>query len=246
MNERAIHIGSFTEEVLPHLDAAYNLARWLTRNAADADDIVQEAYLRAFRYFDGFQGGNARAWLLTIVRNTSYAWLRKNRAQQPDAEFDEAIHNGPEAADPETLMLQKADCQLVEQAIRALPEHFREVLVLRELEGLTYKQIADVVGVPIGTVMSSLSRARDRFRNLVSEEFSRTPTRSAAVGDPHVDPSHRAEDPRVDRGSSVSVEGARPFANVVPRDQSSDRDHGRAARGTDEASAGSSRAIVVG
>jgi RNA polymerase sigma-70 factor (ECF subfamily) len=186
MNQRAVHIGKFTEEILPHLDSAYNLARWLTRNAADADDIVQEAYLRAFRSFDGFQSGNARAWLLTIVRNTSYRWLRKNRAQQPAIEFDETIHNGPEAADPETLMLQNADSQVVEQAIRALPARFREVLVLRELEGLTYKEIADVVGVPIGTVMSSLSRARDRFRHFVSGELSRTQTRNAAVRDPHV------------------------------------------------------------
>jgi RNA polymerase sigma-70 factor, ECF subfamily len=186
MNERAVHTDRFTDEVLPHLDAAYNLARWLARDAADADDIVQEAYLRAFRYFDGFQGANARAWLLAIVRNTSYQWLRKNRAQQPVEEFDETLHNGHEAADPETLMLQNADNQLVEQAIRALPAPFREVLVLRELEGLAYKEIVDVVGVPIGTVMSRLSRARDRFRHLVSEELSRTRTRGAAVGDAHV------------------------------------------------------------
>jgi RNA polymerase sigma-70 factor (ECF subfamily) len=180
MNER-VHVGSFTEELLPHLDSAYNLARWLTHNAADADDIVQEAYLRAFRYFKGFRGGDARAWLLTIVRNASYRWLRKNRARQPAIEFDEAIHTVPAATDPETLILQNADSQLVEQAIRTLPAHLREVLVLRELEGLTYREIADVVGVPIGTVMSSLSRARDRFRHLVSEELSRT--RNAAVGD---------------------------------------------------------------
>ena len=181
MNERAVHDGSFAEEVLPHLDSAYNLARWLTHNAADADDIVQEAYLSAFRYFDGFQGGDARAWLLTIVRNASYRWLRKNRFHQPATEFDEAIHAVPAATDPETLILQHADSQLVEQAIRALPARFREVLILRELEGLSYREIADVVGVPIGTVMSSLSRARDRFRHLVSEELSRTRTGTAGV-----------------------------------------------------------------
>jgi RNA polymerase sigma-70 factor (ECF subfamily) len=176
MNEQLVHVGSFTDEVLPHLDSAYNLARWLARDAADAEDIVQEACLRAFRYFNGFHGGDARAWLLTIVRHTSYRWLRKNRVQQPATEFDEAIHTGPAATDPETLMLQKADSQLVEQAIRALPARFREVLVLRELEGLTYKEIAAVVGVPVGTVMSSLSRARDRFRHLVTEEISRRRT----------------------------------------------------------------------
>ena len=181
MNEQTVHVGSFTEEVLPHLDCAYNLARWLTRDTADAEDIVQEACLRAFRYFVGFRGGDARAWLLTIVRNTAYRWLRRNRGQQPAAEFDEAIHSGPGTTDPEILTLQKADSQLVEQAIRALPLRFREVLVLRELEGLTYKEIADVLGIPIGTVMSSLSRARDRFRHLVSEELSRTQTRSAVV-----------------------------------------------------------------
>jgi RNA polymerase sigma-70 factor (ECF subfamily) len=185
MNER-VHVGSFTEEVLPHLDSAYNLARWLTHNAADADDIVQEAYLRAFRYFDGFRGGDARAWLLTIVRNAAYRWLRKNRSQQPATEFDEAIHTVPAPTDPETLILQHADSQLAEQAIRALPARLREVLILRELEGLTYREIADVVGVPIGTVMSSLSRARDRFRHLVSEQLSRTQTKHAGVGDAHV------------------------------------------------------------
>jgi len=169
MNKGPVTAGSFTEEVLPHLDSAYNLARWLVRNVDDADDIVQEAYLRAFRYFDGFHGGDARAWLLKIVRNTAYQWLKKNRSQQPVTEFDEAIHSGPGASDPEALLLQDADSQLVEQAFGALPDRFREVLVLREFEGLSYKEIADVVGVPIGTVMSSLSRARDRFRQAVSE-----------------------------------------------------------------------------
>lgn len=165
-------MGSFTEEVLPHLDSAYNLARWLTRNAADAEDIVQEAHLAAFRYFDQFRGGDARAWLLAIVRNTSYRWLRKHRARLPVTEFDEAIHSGHEAADPERLLLQQDDGRRVERAISALPARFREVLVLRELEGLPYKEIADVTGVPIGTVMSRLSRARDRCRQLISVELA--------------------------------------------------------------------------
>src|SRR4051794_4614505 len=176
MNTGPTTAGSFTEEVLPHLDSAYNLARWLVRNADDADDIVQEAYLRAFRYFDGFHGGDARAWLLKIVRNTAYQWLRKNRSRQPATEFDEEIHSEPGASDPEVLLLQEADSRLVAEAISALPDRFREVLVLRELEGLSYKEIADVVGLPIGTVMSSLSRARDRFRQAVTEERSRTLT----------------------------------------------------------------------
>jgi RNA polymerase sigma-70 factor, ECF subfamily len=166
MNERSVQGGSFTEVVLPHLDSAYNLARWLVRNGDDAEDIVQEALTRALQYFDGFRAGDARAWLLRIVRNTSYRWLQKNRARQP-VEFDEAIHAIPEGPNPEALMLQNAGGQLIEQAMNALPARFREVLVLRELQGLTYKEISDVVGVPIGTVMSRLSRARDRIRYAV-------------------------------------------------------------------------------
>ena len=166
MNERSVQGDSFAEVVLPHLDSAYNLARWLAKNGDDAEDIVQEALTRALQYFDGFHGGDARAWLLRIVRNTSYRWLQKNRARQP-VEFNEAIHAIPEGVNPETLMLQNADGQLVEQAMNALPDQFREVLVLRELQGLTYKEISDVVGVPIGTVMSRLSRARGRIRYAV-------------------------------------------------------------------------------
>ena len=176
-------VDSFAAEILPHLDAAYNVARWLVRDSSDAEDIVQEACLRALRYFDGFQGGNARAWLLKIVRTTSYAWMQKHRAQQSAVEFDESIHTGgPELANPETLMLQQADSELVERALRALPIRLREVLVLRELQGLTYKEIADVVDVPIGTVMSSLSRARDRFRRVVTEELSQSPRPEQLVG----------------------------------------------------------------
>jgi len=167
-------IGSFADEMLPHLDAAYNLARWLLRNSPDAEDVVHEAYVRALRYFAGFRGGDRRAWLLTIVRNTSYGWLKKNQPRQLATEFDESIHSGPSAANPETLMLQNADSKLVERVLTALPVRFREILVLRELEGLRYKEIADVVGVPIGTVMSSLSRARDRFRQAFNEEVARS------------------------------------------------------------------------
>jgi len=154
------------ELLLPHLDSAYNLARWLMRGGEDAEDVVQEAYLRAFQYAGGFRGGDARVWLLTIVRNTSYRWLRKTRAYLPVAQFDEEIHSGSvETSNPEQLLLQNADRRLVDQALSALPVRFREILVLRELEGLSYKEIADVMSVPIGTVMSTLSRARDRFRH---------------------------------------------------------------------------------
>jgi RNA polymerase sigma-70 factor (ECF subfamily) len=160
---------NFEKAVLPHLDAAYNLARWLTRNAQDAEDVVQEAYLRAFRFFNGHQGGNMRAWLLTIVRNTCYTWLHQNRAQQPTAVFDEELHTDmTESHSPETLLLRNADRQLLNQALEELPPVFREVLVLLELEGLSYKEIADVLGVPIGTVMSRLARARHRLRKSVT------------------------------------------------------------------------------
>jgi RNA polymerase sigma-70 factor, ECF subfamily len=162
-----VEVGGLAELVLPHLDSAYNLARWLVRNSEDAEDVVQEAYLRAFQYARGFRGGDARAWLLTIVRNTSYRWLRKTRAYEPAVLFDEEIHtSGVETSNPEQLLLQNADGRLVEQAMNDLPVRFREILVLREFEGLSYKEIADVMHVPIGTVMSTLSRARSRFRHV--------------------------------------------------------------------------------
>jgi RNA polymerase sigma-70 factor (ECF subfamily) len=163
-------IGGLSELLLSHLDSAYNLARWLVRNGDDAEDVVQEAYLRAFQYSGGFRGGDARAWLLTIVRNTSYGWLRKTRAYQPVAQFDEEIHTSDiGTSNPEELLLQSADARLVEQALSELPIRFREILVLRELEDLSYKEIADVMGVPMGTVMSMLSRARARFRQAAGD-----------------------------------------------------------------------------
>src|SRR5436309_694996 len=119
---------SFADVILPHLDAAYNLARWLVRNSDDAEDIVQEAYLRAFRYFAGFHGGDARAWLLRIVRNTSYRWLQKTRAYQPAVLFDEEVHTSDiEPSNPEQMLLQNADGRLVEKAMNELPVRFREI-----------------------------------------------------------------------------------------------------------------------
>lgn len=160
--------GSFAQVVLPHLDAAYNLARWLLRNNADAEDVVQDAYVRALRYFGTFRGGDGRSWLLTIVRNACYRWLSKNRAGTPLIVFDDEAHSTPdEAASPEAMLLQRADVRMLELAMSQLPVRFREVLVLRELEGLSYREIAEVMAVPIGTVMSSLSRARERFRQSV-------------------------------------------------------------------------------
>ena len=157
--------GGLAELLLSHLDSAYNLARWLVRDGEDAEDVVKEAYLRAFQYSAGFRGGDARAWLLTIVRNTSYRWLRKTRAYEPVVQFDEEVHtSGIGTSNPEELLLRNADGRLVEKALSELPVRFREILVLRELEGLSYKEIADIMGMPVGTVMSTLSRARDRFR----------------------------------------------------------------------------------
>jgi RNA polymerase sigma-70 factor (ECF subfamily) len=164
---------AFDEAVLPNMDAAYNLARWLTRNTQDAEDVVQEAYLRAFRFFDGFDGGNSRTWLLKIVRNTCYTWLQKNRAKQKAASFDENVHTDlTETQDPESLLLRKADGQSLDRAVEELPGTFREVLVLLELEGLSYKQISEVLGIPIGTVMSRLARARRRLREYLSVQIS--------------------------------------------------------------------------
>ena len=156
----------FEQTVLPHLDAAYNLARWLTRSDQDAQDVTQEACLRAFRFFDGYQGGNMRAWLLTIVRNTCYTWLHQNRAPGSAEVFDEEIHSAesPAGADPEIQILASADKETLRRALEQLPDIFREVLVLRELEGMSYKEIADVASVSLGTVMSRLARARTRLR----------------------------------------------------------------------------------
>jgi len=171
-----VEVGGLAELLLPHLDSAYNLARWLVRNGEDAEDVVQEAYLRAFQYARGFRGGDARAWLLTIVRNTSYRWLRKTRAYEPAVLFDEEIHTGGvETSNPEQLLLQNADGRLVEQAMNDLPVRFREILVLREFEGLSYREIAAVMHVPIGTVMSTLSRARSRFRHAAGNLLRKDP-----------------------------------------------------------------------
>jgi RNA polymerase sigma-70 factor (ECF subfamily) len=152
------------EALLPHLDAAYNLARWLTRNERDAEDVVQEAFLRALKHFDTFRGGDARPWLLKIVRNTYYTWIYRNRVTEAMTPFDEEedIHVS-DAPNPEMLLLKESDKQLVRSALRKLPTEFLEVIVLREFEELSYKQIADTVQVPVGTVMSRLARARGRL-----------------------------------------------------------------------------------
>ena len=152
---------AFDQVVLPHLDAAYNLARWLTRNGHDAEDVVQEASLRALRFFGGFHGGNARAWLLAIVRNTCYDWLRRHRPSEVPVPFDEELHSAADPGPtPEDFVIEQADRQRLREAIESLPLAWREVLILRELEGLSYREIADLAGIKIGTVMSRLARAR--------------------------------------------------------------------------------------
>jgi RNA polymerase sigma-70 factor (ECF subfamily) len=152
---------SFEEVALPHLDAAYNLARWLLKNDQDAQDAVQEAYLRALKFFGSFKGGNARAWLLTIVRNTCYTFLKKNRPEAAGTEFDENLHGiVEESANQEEKFTQKTDVSSVRRALEELPVEYREVIILREMEGLSYKEIAQSANVPLGTVMSRLARAR--------------------------------------------------------------------------------------
>lgn len=158
----------FERTFLPHMSAAYNLARWLTGSEQDAEDVVQEAYLRAVRFFGGFRGGSSKAWFLTIVRNAGYTWLEKSQAHGPTTSYDTAIHDIEDTSQgPEGEMLQRATRQDLLEALEALPVEFREALVLRELEGLSYKEIAEVSGVPIGTVMSRLTRARKRLRILI-------------------------------------------------------------------------------
>ena len=161
---------NFEQAILPHLDAAYNFARWLTRNTQDAEDVAQEAFLRAVRFFPGFQGGDSRAWLMKIVRNTCYTWLHANRRMQDAAEFDESIFGAdPRALNPEEIALREDNDLLVRTALEKLSTSHREVIVLRELEGMSYREIAEITGVPAGTVMSSLSRARAQLRRILME-----------------------------------------------------------------------------
>ena len=165
----------FGRLMLPHMDAAFNLACWLTRDAEDARDVVQESYLRAYKFFDSFHGDDGRAWLLAIVRNTCFTLHRKNNVPHQVEEFDEEIHvpgavepGVSTVANPETALMERANRELVNRAIEALPREFREVIVLRELEGLSYKQIAAVVNIPIGTVMSRLARGRCMIQRSVA------------------------------------------------------------------------------
>ena len=160
---------SFEALILPHLDAAHNLARWLLRSKQDAEDVVQEAYLRAFKSFDGFRGSSGRAWLLTIVRNTYYTFLKKNRAVDLTTPFDDEIHAiRHESASPATILEHAEDAELIRKAMDALPVEFREILALRHQEGLSYQEIADIAQIPLGTVMSRLARARAKLKGCLA------------------------------------------------------------------------------
>lgn len=157
--------------MLPHMNDAYTLARYLVRNDHDAEDVVQDAFLRAFMYRDSFRGeggSSARAWLLTIVRNTAFSWRRKIKPSQGATEFDEAVHSDAIAGDhPEAAVLRQDTQDAINAALDDLPAEFREVIILREVEGLSYQEISEVAGVPVGTVMSRLSRARNRLQRIL-------------------------------------------------------------------------------
>jgi RNA polymerase sigma-70 factor (ECF subfamily) len=164
----------FERLVLPHMNSAFNVARWLTRNDQDAQDVVQEAYLRAFRFFDSFRGEDARAWLLAIVRNTFYTWHQQNREHASETTiFEEELHSHEmSTADrddsPEAMLVRAENLQQVHKALRSLGLEYREVIVLRELEELSYKEIASIVGIPIGTVMSRLARGRQQLAAILA------------------------------------------------------------------------------
>lgn len=165
-------LATFEEAVLPHLDAAYNLARWLTRNDADAEDVVQEAFLRAFKFFSGFHGEDGRSWLLSIVRNTSYTWMQHNRSPELSVPVDNELHEiESKDLNPEALLVQRADTLMVRQALEELPVEFREVLVLRELEEMSYRDIATITDLPLGTVMSRLARGRKRLHQALTNQM---------------------------------------------------------------------------
>jgi RNA polymerase sigma-70 factor (ECF subfamily) len=154
----------FEQLFLPHLDAAYNLARWLLRNDQDAEDAVQEAYLRAYKAYSRFRGGDGKAWLMTILRNVCFTMIKKLKSHEALEPFDEEIHQAAGQSALREAFRQKANAETLQSALEKLPDEFREIIVLHDLEGLAYKQIAAAIGIPIGTVMSRLARARGRLR----------------------------------------------------------------------------------
>ncbi|MGE0815506.1 MAG: sigma-70 family RNA polymerase sigma factor [Vicinamibacterales bacterium] len=203
---------TFEDVVLPHLGAAYRLARWMAGNEHDAEDIVQDASLRALKYFRTFSGRNARAWFLRIIRTT--CWSRhRSHAGRPSDEFDEDLHSGPQPAmDPEVLLLQADSAAAIEQALTTLPDRFRELLVLRELEGLSYQELADVLAVPIGTVMSGLSRARRALRRALEDRAG-----ASEMGRPSPEPATQNRRHRPATGDRNRTAGASPVPLVPNR-----------------------------
>ena len=174
----------FERVVLPHLDAAYSLARWLTRNEADASDVVQDAVLRALRYFDGYRDGDAKSWLLKIVRHTCYSWLARNHpadvtSLEAEVEFEGEGATG--SIDAEALLESRSDLQFINQLIEVLPVPLREILILRELHELGYHEIAEVTGLPMGTVMSRLYRARSRLLRAFDSAAASSPVRTSSL-----------------------------------------------------------------
>ena len=164
----------FEQLILPYLDAAYNLARWLTRNDQDAQDVVQEAYLRAFKSFQGFRGGDSRSWILAIVRNTCYTWLHKQQVNELNVPFQEELHDIECAcSNPEDLYIRQVEQEKLIEALNSLSLEYREIIVLRELEELSYKEISTIVHIPMGTVMSRLARARKQFQCFLTEQMSK-------------------------------------------------------------------------
>ncbi len=159
-----VKLRRFEEAVLPHLRAAHNLARWLTKNPQDAEDLVQESYIKAFHYFEGFQGGSSRAWLLAIVRNTCLTWLRGSR---PELAFDERLYR-TDVRSAEQALVVESDLGVLRGCIEALPVEYRDVIVMRELDGMSYREIAETTAVPAGTVMSRLSRARKKLEDCMT------------------------------------------------------------------------------
>lgn len=159
---------------LPHMDAAYTLARWLVRDDHDAQDVVQEAYLRALRFAGGFRGGDPRAWILAIVRNTAFTWLKRNRGSEWPSEFDEKVHRADsEDCGLEADAVRRADGAMIRAALEEMADEFREVIVMRDIEGLSYKEIADAADLPIGTVMSRLARARGKLAHSLKERLGK-------------------------------------------------------------------------
>jgi RNA polymerase sigma-70 factor (ECF subfamily) len=170
MSEEHIKQALFEQTILPHINAAYNLAHWILNNDQDAEDIVQESYLRAYKYFASYQGGNSRSWLLTIVRNLCYTWLHQNQTQGLTIELNEELASEPmDPGNPEFFMQIMSNHQMVADALKKLPVEYRELIVLRELEEMSYKEIALIAGIPIGTVMSRLARARHQLKVSLSQ-----------------------------------------------------------------------------